>query len=144
MISGLTHSILDSEEGSDVPSPLDIVNQISRYLNNEIQVGELEDWVVRNLPGLLKYPGSTAFDLAGTVELGLAELSIGEISEADFKSMLKGAAARSVIRISEDGSALVTSSSNKRTAIGGRIVGIGSSEGPPVRYERIQLGTVSS
>lgn len=59
-----------------------------QYLNNEISLAELENWLVPRLGEVLALPTGLELDLAGEIELGLSEMSGGHLKEDDFKTEL--------------------------------------------------------
>lgn len=59
------------------------------FLDGKLSLQELEDWLVPRLVLFLSVPYHVASKLAGLVELGLAEMSIGHCSEDEFKASLK-------------------------------------------------------
>lgn len=61
--------------------------QIERYIADEISRQDLENWLVPHLEELLSL-GSPVADLVGELELGLAEYSHGDVSEAGMKESL--------------------------------------------------------
>lgn len=67
----------------------EIYRKIIEYLNNEIRLPDLENWLLSNLGQILNLPPSPAQDLAGDIELGLAEMSNGHRTESEFKSMMR-------------------------------------------------------
>jgi hypothetical protein len=67
----------------------EIFRKVFQYLDNKISVEDIEDWFVPHLYEFLTLPPCGASELAGVVELGLAEMSNGQCSEEDFRSLLK-------------------------------------------------------
>jgi hypothetical protein len=67
----------------------DVFNKVFQYLDGKISVEDIEDWFVPHLYEFLALPPCGASELAGIVELGLAEMSSGQSSEEDFRSLLK-------------------------------------------------------
>lgn len=63
------------------------VNAI-KYLNKEFSLAELENWIVSNLDILLLLPEGLERDLAGEIELGLAEMTNGHLDEHEFREIL--------------------------------------------------------
>jgi len=59
------------------------------YLTGELPLSELENWVVPGLPVLFHNPESPEAGLAGCIELGLAEISDGAMTEDEFRVVLK-------------------------------------------------------
>lgn len=70
-----------------------IFRKVSDYLEHRITLEELEDWLVRNLGLFLSPPSKDAPDdaseLAGTIELGLAEMSKGHRTEEEFRALVE-------------------------------------------------------
>lgn len=66
----------------------EIYRNTIRYLNNEIQLSDLENWIVPNLDKLLLLPEGPERDLAGEIELGLAEMINGHLDEHEFRETL--------------------------------------------------------
>lgn len=67
----------------------EIYKKAIEYLNNEIRLSAFENWLVPNLGQILNLPPCPARDLAGDIELGLAEMSNGQRTETDFRSMMR-------------------------------------------------------
>jgi hypothetical protein len=67
----------------------EIFRKVFQYLDGKINLEDVEDWLVPHLYEFLTLPTSSASELAGVVELGLAEMSSGQCSEEDFRSLLK-------------------------------------------------------
>lgn len=67
----------------------EIFRKVFQYLDGKINVEDIEDWLVPHLYELLTLPPCGASELAGVIELGLAEMSSGQRSEDDFHSQLK-------------------------------------------------------
>lgn len=66
----------------------EIYKKAIEYLNNEIRLSDIENWLLSNLGQILSLPPCAARDLAGEIELGLAEMSNGHRTESQFVSML--------------------------------------------------------
>ena len=67
----------------------EIFSKVFQYLDGKISLEDIEDWLVPHLYEFLTLPPCSAAELAGIVELGLAEMSRGQSSEEDFRSLLK-------------------------------------------------------
>ncbi|MBI2918910.1 MAG: hypothetical protein HYY01_13085 [Chloroflexi bacterium] len=65
-----------------------LLHQVNRYLAGEIVLEQLEDWLLARWRQLFSLPKSPASELAGTIELGLAEMGDGLITEDEFKDTL--------------------------------------------------------
>ena len=66
-----------------------IFEKVSDYLENVITLEELEDWMAPNLGLFLSLPPNDASELAGAIELGLAEMTKGHRTEEEFKTLIK-------------------------------------------------------
>jgi hypothetical protein len=69
--------------------PLEILDRTRVYLNGDITLHDLESWIVPRLESLLADRGSMTYLLAGAIEFGLAEISIGDIDEEAFRRQLQ-------------------------------------------------------
>ena len=67
----------------------EVFSKVFQYLDGKISVEDIEDWFVPHLYEFLTLPPCGASELAGIIELGLAEMSNGQSSEEDFRSLLK-------------------------------------------------------
>ena len=67
----------------------EIFRKVFQYLDSKIDVEDIEDWLVPHLYEFLTLPPCSASELAGVIELSLAEMSNGQCSEEDFRSLLK-------------------------------------------------------
>lgn len=141
---GLTHSGGVEGHGRGevgLNSSLGIFDKVNRYLAGEIGIPDLETWVVAHIGEVLSDPRSTAYQLAGTIELGLAELSAGDINEQEFRELLREfELTHPVVVVSIPGNGNSASSSNSTVATPSPYVAFGVRADQPVRYERIRLG----
>ena len=94
----------------------DLMDQITQYLNNQITINDLEDWLVPREPWLLRDPISDDADIVGVIELGLAEMGSGIRSEEEFRDFLRNSISAPVIPVwaerEELELSIVTGSSN--------------------------------
>jgi len=67
----------------------EIFRKVFQYLDGKISLEDVEDWLVPHLYELLTSAPCSASELAGVIELGLAEISNGQSSEEDFRSLLR-------------------------------------------------------
>lgn len=67
----------------------ELVIKVYSYLRGETTLENFEGWLVPRLPLLLSLPRSLISDLVATIELGLAEMSSGALSEETFQGKLK-------------------------------------------------------
>lgn len=67
----------------------DIYSKVTDYIDHNITLHELESWIVFMLPTYLSNPASGAAMLAGRVELGLAEINAGIMTERLLRKQLK-------------------------------------------------------
>ena len=61
---------------------------IFEFIQSNITVQQLEEWLVPRLPTLIKEQDSSDADVVATIELGLAEMSDGIRTEEDFRKLL--------------------------------------------------------
>jgi len=66
-----------------------IFRKVSDYLEHHITLEELEDWLAPNLGLFLLLPPNDASELAATIELGLAEMTKGDRTEDEFRTLVK-------------------------------------------------------
>jgi hypothetical protein len=69
----------------------DLLDKINQYLDNQITISELEEWLVPREPFLLREPESDDSDIIGAIELGLAEMSAGLRVEDDLRRLFREA-----------------------------------------------------
>lgn len=69
----------------------DLVEKIHAYLDSQISLQDLTEYLAPQLPRLFSLPEPPESYLAATVELGLAEMGSGAISEDQFRSDLHDA-----------------------------------------------------
>lgn len=67
----------------------DLMDQINLYLDNQITVSDLEDWLVPREPWLLRNPISDDANFVGVIELGLAEIGSDIRTEDEFRETLR-------------------------------------------------------
>jgi hypothetical protein len=60
-----------------------------QYAEGHISLEELEDWLIPRLPAYLAFQSSTDAEVAGAIELGLAEIGDGLIGEVEFRRSLR-------------------------------------------------------
>ena len=66
----------------------DIFYKVNEYLAKQITLSDLESWLVSMLPIYFLNPDSDETSLAGTIELGLAEIQDDIRSERSFRELL--------------------------------------------------------
>lgn len=66
----------------------DLFREVVRYLRRKITLHDLEDWLGNRTAYFLSAPPSPAVELAGTIELELAELSLGYQTEDGLRRTL--------------------------------------------------------
>lgn len=66
----------------------ELLNKIQQFINKEISVQELEEWIVPRMHLLLVPAESDEADLVATIELGLAEIGEGMIEVGDLRKAL--------------------------------------------------------
>ena len=65
---------------------LELWQVANQFIESQISVEELEDWLVPRLPAIMQSPDSADADVAATIELGLAEMSHDIINEAQLRA----------------------------------------------------------
>ena len=80
---------------------IDVFSRVTDYIERRITLQELESWLVPMLPVYLANPDSAAAELVGAIELGLAELSAGILSERSVRKLLAKAQAVGGVSIVE-------------------------------------------
>jgi|SRR5208283_3371585 len=68
---------------------LEIRDRLARYLNGDISLHEFEGWFVPVAWSIEQSQSAEAIELAGEVELRLAEFSNGHWTEAELRSKLE-------------------------------------------------------
>lgn len=68
-----------------------LIEKINLYIDCEISLQDFEDWYLNQLPLLLALPPSDLTDLVAAIELGLAEIGSGILSEDNFRHSLRDA-----------------------------------------------------
>lgn len=66
----------------------EIYSKISDYVQRRITLEQLERWLVSMLPTYFANPDSSAAELAGLVELGLAEIQAGITTQQSLRKLL--------------------------------------------------------
>lgn len=66
-----------------------IMEQLSRYLGNQISRDEFEDWFVQASWNAHRESDLVSFKLVSAIELKLAEYSSGHLSEPDLREELR-------------------------------------------------------
>jgi len=79
----------------------ELYERIFRYLNDEISVTQFEDWFLPNFGQIINLPDCPPRDLAGDIQLALAEMSNGDRTEAEMKGLIRGLIGSSDIVICE-------------------------------------------
>ena len=67
----------------------ELSNIVDRYLQKNITVEELEDWIVARFQLFFSLPPSSTSEFVAGIELGLAEMSNGSRTEEEFRNMLR-------------------------------------------------------
>jgi hypothetical protein len=74
---------------TNFPSVEELQHQLSRYLENQITLDQFRDWFDDETWGLGAEPESPLRRLAGTVELRIAELTNGHLTEHELRDLLR-------------------------------------------------------
>jgi len=67
----------------------ELYEKVIEYVNDEISVTQFENWLLPNLGQILALPDCPPRDLAADIQLGLAEMSNGDRSEAELKDLIR-------------------------------------------------------
>lgn len=120
---------------------MEIFSIVARYLHGEATLADVENWVVPRLGQLLASPRSTAYSLAGTIELGLAELAAGDIDEEGFRALIREfLLTHRSPTFDLRATTTYSCASNSRVPTPSPYLAFGIRPDGPVRYERIPLG----
>lgn len=80
---------------------LNLSEKIHQYLENEIAIDQLEEWIVPRLPDFLENFDSTDADMIAAIELGLAEIGNQNWNEEQFRSYLAKALRQTTVLVLE-------------------------------------------
>jgi len=69
----------------------DLANKIQQYLSGETSIADLEEWTAKRLRHYLRDPDSADAEIMCTIEQGLAQMSDGIMTEAEFRELLSEA-----------------------------------------------------
>ena len=67
---------------------IEVFSKVNEYIERRMSLRELEYWIVYMLPIYLSNPGSAVAELAGTIELGIAEIKAEIRSERSLRKLL--------------------------------------------------------
>lgn len=77
---------------------IEIFSRVNDYIERRMTLRQLESWLICVLPTYLSNPDSAAAELAGTIELGLAEIQAGIRKERSLRRLLSQYIAYNPIR----------------------------------------------
>ena len=77
---------------------IEIFSKVNDYIERRLTLHQLESWLVCVLPTYLSQPSSATAELAGTIELGLAEIQAGIRNERSLRRLLASYVAYNPIR----------------------------------------------
>jgi hypothetical protein len=66
----------------------ELEEKVLQYVNYEISLEQLEDWLVPRLPAFLVFSDSSDSDVVAAIELSLAEISDGIRTEDELRDLL--------------------------------------------------------
>lgn len=69
----------------------ELSEKVTKYLDKEISLSELEEWIVPRLPIFLQSPQSSDAEVISAFELGLAEMTDSIRTEDEFRKLLQQA-----------------------------------------------------
>ena len=75
---------------------LELQTQLSRYLNNATTLEEFRDWFDDETWGLAAEPDSLVRQIAGEIELRIAEFTNGHLTEQELRRLLRSLASDSI------------------------------------------------
>lgn len=67
----------------------ELYKKVIQYLNDEISLPQFEDWFLPNFGQILSLRDCQPRDLAGDIQLALAEMSNGDRTEAELKVLIR-------------------------------------------------------
>ena len=70
---------------------LELKDMVSKYINREISLDDLEKWLLPNLYQFVENPDSDTANLVAAIELCTAEYQLGERTEDDIRNYLRKA-----------------------------------------------------
>lgn len=68
---------------------LELRNKVYQFVDGDISATQLEEWMVARLRLLLESVESVDADVVAAIELGLAEMSDGVRTDAQFRDLMK-------------------------------------------------------
>jgi len=87
---------------------LDLRNQLIRFLSDGLSLDDFEDWFVQNSWNVHKVPDLVLQRLVYAVELRLAEMSEGHLSEQEFRRDLSELVKVYSMNMSQEPSSVIT------------------------------------
>jgi hypothetical protein len=90
--------------------------KVIRYLQDEIEIEQLEEWLAPRLSDFFQIPDSSDARVVSTIELGLAEMGDGILSLEEFHIMLSEELQKEIFTVLEAepiNSVSITGSSNQ-------------------------------
>jgi len=67
----------------------ELYRKIIQYLDGEISLTQFEDWFLPNFGRIISLPDCPPRELAGDIQLALAEMSNGDRTEAEMKGLIR-------------------------------------------------------
>lgn len=64
-------------------------DKLRDFVESNIRISDLEEWLVPRLPFFLRFPNSTDADVVSAVELGLAHMANSITTKDEFRDYLK-------------------------------------------------------
>ncbi len=80
----------------------DLILMTKKYLDGQIELGQLEEWLVPLVPLYASDPTSDDADLVATIELGLAEISDGISTQSELCDSLRAMLIKQPIKFNWD------------------------------------------
>lgn len=66
----------------------ELYQTVNRYVERHIKLEELEDWLAARFTKFFRFPYSSDTDFVAEIELALAEMSDGMLTEEEFRSLV--------------------------------------------------------
>lgn len=67
----------------------ELYKKVIQYLNDEISVTQFENWFLPSFGKIINLPDCPPRDLAGDIQLALAEMSNGDRTEVEMKGLIR-------------------------------------------------------
>ena len=96
---------------------LDIFGVTHRYLEGDLTLDDLQEWLVPRLGSFLVDPHCTASELAGLLELCFADIAAGEADEDELRGLISDFLRANETIVLASASAVQTATTNATVSI---------------------------